>query len=117
LNARVAWFRDPEGVRWSVRRAWWPFGEVVGPSGDSGLLFWIDVVSTVFVVVGWPIWVAAKLLKLSPWTIKVRRKGKVVRSEKVKGLSASRRRMVELVDELRAPTPPEGEPESRAVVH
>ena len=100
-----------------MRRAWWPFGEVGGSSGDSGILFWIGVLSILFVVIGWPIWFVAKLLTLSPWTIKVRRKGEVVRSEQVKGLVASRRRMAEIVDELQAPTPPDGEPESRAIVY
>lgn len=117
MNARVVWFRDAEGVRWSVRRVWWPFGEVTGTSGDTGIFFWIGVLFIVFVVVGWPIWLIAKLLKLSPWTIKVRRKGKVVRSEQVKGLAASRRRMADIRDELQAPTPPDGEPESHAVVY
>jgi len=109
--------RDAEGVRWSVRRAWWPFGEGLWSSDDSGFFFWIAALYTVFVVIGWPIWLVAKLLDLSPWTINIRRKGKIVRSEKVKGLSASRRRMDELLDELQTPPPPEGEPESRAVVY
>lgn len=113
----MAWFRDAKGVRWSVRRAWWPFGEVTGPSGDSGILFWIGVLSTLFVVIGWPIWLLAKVFKLSPWTIKVRRKGKVVRSEQVKGFAASRRRMADIREEVLAPTPPDGEPESRAIVY
>ena len=113
----MRWCRDAEGVRWTVRRAWWPFGEGLWSSADSGFFFWVGILYTVFVMIGWPIWVSAKLLNLSPWTINVRRKGKVVRSEKVKGLAASRRRMVELADELRAPTPPNGEPESRAIVH
>ncbi|MEU0496539.1 hypothetical protein [Mycobacterium sp. NPDC006124] len=106
----MRWCRDAEGVRWTVRRSWWPFGEGLWSSDDAGPLFWIAALYTVFVVIGWPVWLVAKLTNLSPWTIKIRRRGKVVRSEKVKGLAASRRRMVELVEELSVPRPPEGEP-------
>ncbi|MDX1890850.1 hypothetical protein [Mycolicibacterium sp. 050158] len=113
----MPWFRDAEGVRWSVRRTWWPFGEVLWDSNDSGVLFWIGFLITAGMLIAWPIWLSGKVLTLSPWTIKVRRKGKTVRSEKVKGWAESRRRMAEIVDELRAPAPPDGEPESHAVVY
>ncbi|MET0701170.1 MAG: hypothetical protein ABWY93_16060 [Mycobacterium sp.] len=110
-------FRDAEGVRWSVRRVWWPFGEIVYVSTDSPILFWIGMLFTAPVVIVWPFWLLARFLG-APWTIKVRRKGKVVRSEKVKGFGASARRMAEIADEQRAQARPEtGEPASGAVIH
>jgi hypothetical protein len=108
-------FRDAQGVRWSVRRVWWPFGELIWDTNDSGIFFWIGAITTVPLVLAWPFWLLARVLG-APWTIHVRRKGKIVQSEKVKGFGASRRRIVELADELRArPGPETGEPESGAV--
>ncbi len=110
-------FRDAQGVRWSVRRVWWPFGELIWDTNDSGIFFWIGAITTVPLLVAWPFWLLARFLGAS-WTIKVRRKGKVVRSEKVKGWGASGRRMSEIADELRAQAMPDtGEPESRAIIY
>jgi hypothetical protein len=109
-------FRDAEGVRWSVRRVWWAFGDIEYAPTEWGILFWISFVWTACQLIAWPIWLVVKVVGLSPWTIHVRRKGKIVQSEKVKGFGASRRRIVELADELRArPGPVTGEPESGAV--
>jgi hypothetical protein len=110
-------FRDAEDVRWSVRRVWWPFGEIVYASTESGILFWIGMLFTAPVVIAWPFWLLARFLGAA-WTIKVRRKGKVVRSEQVKGFGASGRRMGEIADELRAQALPDtGEPPSGAVIY
>ncbi|CAN5434296.1 hypothetical protein BH09ACT7_BH09ACT7_15360 [soil metagenome] len=110
-------FRDAEGVRWSVRRVWWPFGEITWDPNDSGFFFWLGFLFTAPLLIAWPFWLVARFLGAA-WTIKVRRKGKVVRSEKVAGFGASRRRIVEIADELRAAARSEtGEPESGAIVY
>lgn len=100
-----------------MRRAWWPFGDIPLTSNDTGVFFWIGFVWTALLVVAWPIWLSGKLLGVSPWTVNVRRKGKIVRSEKVKGLDESGQRIREIADELRPPAPPDGEPASGAIVY
>jgi hypothetical protein len=99
-------FRDADGVRWSVRRVWWPFGEILYAPTDYGVLFWIAFIWTACQFIAWPIWLLAKVSGLSAWTIKVRRKGKVVQSEHVKGFRASRDRMRALAVELQTPDGP-----------
>lgn len=113
----MPWMRDAEGVRWSVRRVWWPFGEIEWTSSDDGIFFWIGFLLTAFVVIAWPIWLGVRFAGVTPWTIKVRRKGNVVRSEKVKGFGASRVRMRAIAEEVRGTSVNRDEPESGAVVH
>ncbi|MEH3133286.1 MAG: hypothetical protein PGN27_25305 [Mycolicibacterium neoaurum] len=82
---------DPRGVQWSVRRRWWPFGEVFDPAFD-GLIGLILVVPTLLL---WPLWFAAKGLGVR-WRIVVERDGVEVESVLVRGWRRSAGRIDEI---------------------
>lgn len=102
----MAVVRDAANARWTVRRVWWPFGTWLLDLPEWGGLFVIGMVLMAPLVVIWPFWLAAHVLGV-PWTLVVRREGKEVRRETVAGWTASRDRMNEITEELRAEGGPE----------
>ncbi|MCI4676211.1 hypothetical protein [Candidatus Mycolicibacterium alkanivorans] len=104
----MASVRDATNVRWTVRRVWWPFGTLLLDLPEWGGLFAIGMLLTLPLVVIWPFWVLAHFLG-APWTLVVRRQGKEIRREKVKGWYESRQRMAGILDEARRQGSPEAE--------
>lgn len=98
--------RDRDDVKWTVRRVWWPFGTWLLDLPEWGGLFVLGIVLTALLVVIWPFWLATRFLGV-PWRLIIRREGKEVRRETVKGWQASRSRIAELLDELRGEGGPE----------
>lgn len=106
--------RDATNTRWTVRRVWWPFGTWLFDLPDWDWLFILGLLVLAPLVVIWPFWLLARFLG-APWTLIVRRQGKEVRREKVKGWNGSRDRIAEILDEARREGSPEAE--SGAEVH
>lgn len=103
--------RDSTNVRWTVRRLRWPFGEMFFNPDWPDWLFVIGLVVTLPFVIAWPFWLVARFLG-APWTLVVRRKGREVRRESVKGWTASRQKMQEILAEARREGGPEAESEA-----
>jgi hypothetical protein len=84
---------DSSGVKWSVKR-WW-----LNPwLGSTGLDI-LDLIIFIFmlpILIAWPFWYASKWLG-ARWSIEIRRDGKKVGEERVRGWGPSGQR----VDELR----------------
>ncbi|MET0897407.1 MAG: hypothetical protein ABWY45_05780 [Mycobacterium sp.] len=94
-------FRDPDGVKWRVRRLWWP---LLGPldmasSGTSafGVVMFLLALP---MLLSWPLWFVAKFCG-APWKVVTEREGTEIAREKVKGWGASGRRIDEIVAGLR----------------
>lgn len=104
----MAAVRDATNARWTVRRVWWPFGTWLLDLPEWGGLFAIGMLLTLPLVVIWPFWVLARFLG-APWTLVVRRQGKEVSREKVKGWNESRQRITEILPDARRQGSPEAE--------
>jgi hypothetical protein len=100
--------RDATNVRWTVRRVWWPFGEMLFDFDWPDWAFVIGLAVTLPFVIAWPFWFAARFLG-APWTLVIRRAGREVRREKVRGWRRSRHRMYEILAEVRAAGSPESQ--------
>ncbi|MGW0175308.1 hypothetical protein ACWDUM_15880 [Rhodococcus sp. NPDC003322] len=122
-------FRDGRDVRWSVRRRWLPWRRRTsvpdwGPGfdsislGDDPISAVIGIVLLVLMlpvlvlalVVGLeflllllllPVWVVVRVLFGVPWIVVVRRDGKVVHEEAVRGWRESRARIEAIAAQLR----------------
>ncbi|MGW4480309.1 hypothetical protein [Rhodococcus triatomae] len=121
--------RDDRDVRWSVRRRWLPWrrktsvpdwGPDVGDIslGDDPISAVIGIVLMILLlpvlvlalVVGLefllllllvPVWVVVRVVFGLPWTVVVRREGRVVHEEGVRGWRASSERIDVIAAELR----------------
>ena len=82
---------DPSGVQWSVRRRWWPFGDVADLAFD-GLL---GLLLATPLLLLWPFWFAAKGLGVR-WRIIIERDGVEVETVLVRGWRRSGARIEEL---------------------
>jgi len=71
-------------------------------------LFVIGLVVTLPFIIAWPFWLLARFAG-APWTLVVRRKGKEVRRETVRGWADSRQRMRDIIAEARSQGGPEAE--------
>lgn len=98
-------FRDAQGVQWSVRRRWWTIDTLPDPGyfgndqvstvvGALLLLVWLPL------ALAWPFWFLAKLCGV-PWKIVVTRNKDRIYTKRVRGWSASDRRIDEIVQSLR----------------
>ncbi len=102
----MATVTDPGGVVWSVRRrrwyrlSYWMFTD----SGDGGL--GSLVTSVVVLGLWWPFWFVTHWLGL-PWRIVIKRDGKKVGEERVRGWLRSQRRIREILTSAAAGAPPQ----------
>jgi hypothetical protein len=100
-------FKDADGVRWSVRRRWWPLlGALDMASWGDSVFGVIMFLLALPVILTWPLWMLAKLCGV-PWKIAVHRDGDEVRTEKVSGWRASKARIDEICAEIRADAEPD----------
>ncbi|MDT5010293.1 MAG: hypothetical protein QOH57_1910 [Mycobacterium sp.] len=83
---------DPSGVVWKVQR-WW-LNPWLGSTGLDILDFIIFIVMLP-VLIAWPFWYASKWLG-ARWSIEIRRDGKKVAEERVRGWGKSGQRVAEL---------------------
>jgi hypothetical protein len=91
---------DPNGVKWSVDRAWWVFDPVPTGSGDA---FGQLVLGILLMILLWPVSLIAHGLGL-PWTIVIERDGRRVGKEKVRGWNQSGQRIQEIAQSAAAGT-------------
>lgn len=107
---------DPNGVVWQVKR-WW-----LNPwLGSTGL----DILDSIIfllmlpVLLAWPFWYASKWLG-ARWSVEIRRDGKKVGEERVRGWGKSGQRVDELTQaaeagalaqQYRDPTPASAQPQ------
>jgi len=66
--------RDALDRRWTVRRVWWPFGQMFFNPDWPDWLFTIGLLITTPFVLAWPFWLLTRLLG-APWTLVVRCQG------------------------------------------
>ena len=120
--------RDSQGVRWSVRRRWLPWRprrkmpdgwDLGGASfdGDDVVSMVINIVMLVVIIptlvlallvavefllllLLLPLWVLARSLFGAPWIIVVRRDGRILGEEAVRGWTASGRRIAQIAAEV-----------------
>ena len=93
--------RDPGNAQWTVSRLWWPFATWLAQTTESELVFFFALIVTIPLAVIWPFWLLSRLAGM-PWTVVVRRMNVVVYREKVSGWTASRKRISDLVEEVRS---------------
>ena len=99
---------DPNGVEWSVDRAWYfdmSGNWTDGGGGDIlGILLFYFVVLPLFLIAFWPFWFLAHWLGLA-WVIDIERDGKQVGEEKLRGgWGKSQRRIQEIAESAAAGT-------------
>ncbi|MGB3482034.1 MAG: hypothetical protein WBB07_07420 [Mycobacterium sp.] len=100
----MAEFRDADGVKWTVRRAWWPLlGPLDMASSGTGAFGVVMFVIAVPMILAWPVWMFLKFCGV-PWKVVTERDDVEVATEKVGGWRASGRRIGEIIDELRHST-------------
>jgi len=93
---------DPYGVRWSVRRRHW-YDMSNWNDADAVDDGWSLVTFTLLAVAWWPVWFSTHWLGL-PWRIVIKRDGKTVDEEEVRGWHESRRRIREITEWAAAET-------------
>lgn len=95
--------RDAHGVRWAVYRRLWPLGDSpvrgTSMSGDS-LYGLVQLVAALPGLIVWPFWVLTKLFG-APWTVVVAAANTPRHEERIRGWSASGRRVAEIAESLR----------------
>jgi hypothetical protein len=102
---------DPNGVKWSVDRAWWVFDPAAGGGGGDGLGEF--VLAILLMILLWPLSLIAHGLGL-PWTIVIERDGRRVGKEKVRGWNKSGQRIQEIAQSAAAGTwPPVDDSDNR----
>lgn len=106
--------RDALDRRWTVRRVWWPFGQMFLNPDWPDWLFTVGLLITTPFVLAWPFWLLTRLLG-APWTLVVRCQGREVRREQARGWAGSRQRMADILADARREGSPEAE--SGAVVY
>jgi hypothetical protein len=92
---------DPNGLKWSVDRAWWVFDPTAGGGGGDGLGEF--VLAILLMILLWPLSFVAHGLGL-PWTIVIERGGRRVGKEKVRGWNRSGQRIQEIAQSVAAGT-------------
>jgi hypothetical protein len=99
-----------------VRRRWLPLLTVLdAASNDFGVFSTLALLVAIPMLLVWPFWLLAKLCGVK-WKVVTERDGTEVAVEKVKGYRASRRRIDEIVADVRAKGRAEtGEPQSGAI--
>ncbi|MEE6168278.1 MULTISPECIES: hypothetical protein [unclassified Mycolicibacterium] len=117
--------RDPQNVKWTVRRRWlpwrprrkmpedWGVGDMSLSDGDDVISIVLNIVVLVLLIpvvllallvavefllllLLLPLWVLARSLFGTPWIIVVRRQHKIVAEEAVRGWSATSERIEQL---------------------
>jgi hypothetical protein len=94
---------DPNGVKWSVDRAWWVFDLFSGGSASGADQLGEIVLGILLTVLLWPLFFIAHGLGL-PWTIVIEREGRRVGKEKVRGWNRSGQRIQEIAQSAAAGT-------------
>jgi hypothetical protein len=94
---------DPSGLKWSVSRKWWDLLKLESPAFDGTPMETVQMFIQLPLMVMWPFWLAAKWLGV-PWTIVIKRNGKQVGREKVRGWRSSGARVDEIARQAAAGT-------------